>query len=269
MASAWAPTSSGRPPRDTWIADGHPVRAIKVTRQEAEALGAMALFGEKYGDWVRAVVEVEDVSRELCGGTHTATTAELGLFEVTTETSSASNVRRIEALTEPAGAELFEERSGRLGEIAAMLRVPEHEVVRAVERLVKQARNSGRSSPSRARPGACRRARGERRRARRDQGRGRPGGRTRPQGACPLRRRAPAAERRAAVVLGTAVDGEGRLVANFAEKAVQKGLKAGAVIRTTAQAGKAAAAEGATRWPRPAVSIPSKLPEALAAARAR
>ena len=70
----------------------------------------------------------------------TATTAELGIFEVTTETSSASNVRRIEALTGPAGAELFEERSGRLEEIAAMLRVPEHEVVRAVERLVKQAK---------------------------------------------------------------------------------------------------------------------------------
>ena len=65
-----------------WIAANHGVRAIETTREEAERLGATALFGEKYGDWVR-MVDIEAVSRELCGGTHVAATAELGLFHLT------------------------------------------------------------------------------------------------------------------------------------------------------------------------------------------
>jgi alanyl-tRNA synthetase len=122
-----------------WLASNHPVRAIETTRDEAERLGAMSLFGEKYGDRVR-LVEIEDVSRELCGGTHVSSTSEIGLFHVTTETSSASNVRRIEAVTGPEAARLFQERSQRLNELAARLKVPEHEVVHAVERLSERVK---------------------------------------------------------------------------------------------------------------------------------
>jgi alanyl-tRNA synthetase len=103
-----------------WVKASQPVRAMEMERSEAEALGAMALFGEKYGDWVR-VVEIEDVSRELCGGTHVASSAEVGIFTVVHEGSSAANVRRIEALTGPAAIDWFRARSQELDEAAGLL----------------------------------------------------------------------------------------------------------------------------------------------------
>jgi alanyl-tRNA synthetase len=127
-----------------WISDGLAVRAIETTLDEARSLGAMALFGEKYGDWVR-MVEVADVSRELCGGTHVASTAEIGLFHVTTETSSASNVRRIEAVTGPGATELFEQRTARLRELSALLKAPEQDLTRAAKRLTERAKEAKRA----------------------------------------------------------------------------------------------------------------------------
>jgi alanyl-tRNA synthetase len=117
-----------------WILANHPVRAITTTLDEAKALGATALFGEKYGDIVR-MVEVGDGtwSRELCGGTHVRSTAEIGLFKVTTETSSAANVRRIEAVTGPVGVRLLREHDRVLSEAAAVLRTSPENVAAAVE----------------------------------------------------------------------------------------------------------------------------------------
>jgi alanyl-tRNA synthetase len=120
-----------------WIKASAPVRWLEMERPEAEALGAMALFGEKYGEWVR-MVEIEGVSRELCGGTHVANTAEIGIFKVTAEGSSAANVRRIEAITGPAGIDWFRDRDEALRETGELLGNPQDPVAgarRAAERL--------------------------------------------------------------------------------------------------------------------------------------
>ena len=121
---------------NAWIAESYPVRAVTTTLDEAKRLGATALFGEKYGEIVR-MVEVGDgaFSRELCGGTHVRSTSELGVFKIISETSSAANVRRIEAITGPAAAEQMLVHDGVLRDAAATLRVPAERVADAVSEL--------------------------------------------------------------------------------------------------------------------------------------
>jgi alanyl-tRNA synthetase len=249
-----------------WIAGSHPVRAIETTRAEAEALGALALFGEKYGDWVR-MVEIEDVSRELCGGTHTAGTGEVGVFHVTGEGSSASNVRRIEAVTGPVGAELFRERTGRLRELAAMLRVQEAEVVHAVERLTRRVKELEKQ-PS----GGPDRGDADRLVAQASEVGGAPVvvEAVEAPDAKSLLALSDAVRQRlgeAVVVLGTAVDGRVHLVAQVAPELVGRGLKAGDVVRTAAQVAGGGGG-GRDTMAQAGGRDPEKLPEALAAARA-
>ncbi|HEX6665760.1 MAG TPA: alanine--tRNA ligase [Solirubrobacterales bacterium] len=107
-----------------WVKASAPVRWMNMERAEAEKLGAMALFGEKYGEWVR-VVEVDGVSRELCGGTHVANTAEVGIFKISSEGSSAANVRRVEAITGPEAIDFFRQREGELREAGELLGNPQ------------------------------------------------------------------------------------------------------------------------------------------------
>src|SRR5690349_2528151 len=96
----------------------------------------MALVGEKYGDVVR-MGEVGDgsFSRELCGGTHVRSTAEIGVFKILAETSSAANVRRIEAITGPVGVALLRDHDDLLEQLARQLRVPTERAAETVEGL--------------------------------------------------------------------------------------------------------------------------------------
>jgi alanyl-tRNA synthetase len=253
-----------------WILEQHPVRALTTTLDEARGLGAMALFGEKYGDVVR-MVEVGDgsFSRELCGGTHVRSTAEIGLFSIVSESSSAANVRRIEALTGPAAVELMREHDRALREIAARLRTrPEH-AVEAVDRLVAEAaeaRKGGGPGASVATADVDALA-----------------GQAEEVGGAPvLTAGVEAADEKvllavldrlkpklgdAAIVLGAKADGRVMFVASVAPALVERGVKAGAVVKAAAEVAGGGGG-GRDTMARAGGRDPEKLEEALAAARA-
>jgi alanyl-tRNA synthetase len=110
---------------------------------EAKARGAMALFGEKYGDRVR-MVEVGEFSRELCGGIHVRTAGEIGGFRIVSESSAAGGVRRIEAVTGEAAYELARQETQRIREAASLLKASPAELVQAVERTIEAAKEAKR-----------------------------------------------------------------------------------------------------------------------------
>jgi alanyl-tRNA synthetase len=130
------------------ILSGTPVECREMPIEEAKKLGAMALFGEKYGKIVR-VVSVGDFSKEFCGGTHIGNTAQIGLFKIISESSVASGVRRIEAVT---GTNVLERINGMQSELnraaAAMKLNNSSELVHRAEQMAAELREKDREIES-------------------------------------------------------------------------------------------------------------------------
>ncbi len=125
------------------IVRNRPVQTDVRSTEEAIAAGAMALFGEKYGDRVR-VVTVPGVSIELCGGTHVAATGDIGAFIITAESGVAAGVRRVEALTGLGALTWIQERRESLQQIVAAIQAPEDQAVEAIGRMQQELKRLGR-----------------------------------------------------------------------------------------------------------------------------
>jgi len=250
-----------------WIVANETVRPIVTTLEEARSLGAIALFGEKYGDVVR-MVEIGDGSwsRELCGGTHVRSTAEIGLLKITSEGSSAANVRRIEAITGREAVAYMRRHDALLQEAARALRTQPERVPAAIADLQARAKQAAKAAAGggvdvdglAAREQALDGARVVIERV--DIG--------------DAKALVDAADRvkgrlgdAAAVVLGTAANERVHLVAAVTPELVSRGVRAGAVVKVAAEVvgggggGRDTMAQAGGREP-------AKLPEALDAARA-
>ncbi|SMO63145.1 alanine--tRNA ligase [Melghirimyces algeriensis] len=124
-----------------------PVEVFETTLQEAKEMGAMALFGEKYGDRVR-VVQVGDYSLELCGGTHVGQSGEIGLFKLVGESGIGSGIRRIEAVTGRHAYRLMDEKLQWLENAAQLLKARPAELVERVELLQQRMKEISRENES-------------------------------------------------------------------------------------------------------------------------
>ena len=134
-----------------YIRQNTPVETRLMTPDEARALGAQALFGEKYGDEVRVVamghqpgsgkgVEGDTYSLELCGGTHVARTGDIGACVILSDSASSAGVRRVEALTGQAALDFLRGQEARLGSVASLLKSPVPDVPERVKALLEERR---------------------------------------------------------------------------------------------------------------------------------
>jgi alanyl-tRNA synthetase len=232
---------------------------------EAVAAGAMALFGEKYGDVVR-VVDIPGLSTELCGGTHVRNTAEIGLFRVVQETGVAAGVRRVTAVTGPKAFEHLRERERMLERVAELVKAPVHGVVKKVESVLEERRALERRLEEAQRGGGA------------DQLQQLAGGAVDVGGVQLVAGEVPVADARTLQALGDALreqmtntvavlgarldDGKGTLVAVVTDDLRARGLRADEVVRAVAAA---AGGRGGGKPHMAQAGIPdgARLPDAL------
>ncbi len=125
---------------NTDVVENPGVETVQTSKQEAEKMGAVAFFGDKYGDRVR-VVRAGPHSLEFCGGTHVERLGDIGQIQVVSESSIGSNTRRIEAVSGLGAFERSHEMEHALGAVATLLKVSNDDVVPALERLVERQRD--------------------------------------------------------------------------------------------------------------------------------
>jgi len=127
-----------------WILDAHSLEVSQMPMAEAKARGAVAMFGEKYGDVVR-VVSVPGVSMELCGGTHVNNTAEIGLVRLVAESGVASGIRRIEAVAGPAVLDYIKPRDQACRQLGERFKAQPMEIVARVEALQTELKHTSKA----------------------------------------------------------------------------------------------------------------------------
>ena len=122
------------------IRENFPITVKQMSKEDAMKTGAMAIFEEKYGDVVRLVNIGDGVSMELCGGTHTDRTGDIGLFRIISESAVAANVRRIEAITGEASLNYTQKQDADLRLSASLVKTTPDGVVERIERLLNDYR---------------------------------------------------------------------------------------------------------------------------------
>lgn len=120
-----------------WILANYPLEILWMKKEEAEKLGALAFFEEKYGEIVR-VIKINEVSTELCGGTHVRATGEIGLFKILSESSVASGIRRIEAIAGEKVYQYINTLEDRLETIAQILKTSPKDLEKKIESLLEE-----------------------------------------------------------------------------------------------------------------------------------